>query len=59
MSLRSQQSGLETEVRDLRLNLRAAQIREEIALAMPHLLQRRKKKARKVRRVAKRNAFSG
>jgi hypothetical protein len=38
---------LEGQVRDLRLDLRAAQIREEIALAMPHLLQRtgRRKKA--------------
>jgi hypothetical protein len=45
---------LEGQVRELRLDVRAAQIREEIALAMPHLLQRKggtKKAARrKVRR---------
>jgi hypothetical protein len=32
---------LEAEVRRLRLDLQAAQIREEIALALPHLLRRR------------------
>jgi hypothetical protein len=32
---------LEAQVQSLRLDLRAAQIREEIALAMPHLLHRR------------------
>jgi hypothetical protein len=38
---------LEGQVQELRLELRAAQIREEIALAMPHLLRRprRAKKA--------------
>jgi hypothetical protein len=34
-------AALEAQVRDLRLDLRAAQIREEIALAMPHLARRR------------------
>ena len=34
---------LRKEVQDLKIDLRAAQIREEIALAMPHLLERKKK----------------
>jgi hypothetical protein len=33
-------AALEAAVQELRLDLRAAQIREEIALALPHLLQR-------------------
>lgn len=33
-------AALERAVTDLRIDLRAAQLREEIALAMPHLLQR-------------------
>ena len=35
---------LEQENQDLKIDLRAAQIREEIALAMPHLLERKGKK---------------
>jgi hypothetical protein len=34
-------AALEAEVRDLRLELRAAQVREEIALVLPDLLRRR------------------
>lgn len=33
-------AALEAQLRDLRIDLKAAQVREEIALAMPHLLQR-------------------
>jgi len=40
-------AALEKHLRDLRLDLHAAHIREEIALAMPHLLEAgRKKKPR-------------
>jgi hypothetical protein len=44
---------LETEVQRLQVELRAAQIREEIALVMPHLLRRTraKKKVRTSRRL--------
>ena len=38
---------LEDELRQTRLELQAAQLREEIALTMPHLLQRRKGGAKK------------
>jgi hypothetical protein len=34
-------AALEKEIQELRVNLRASQIREEIALVMPHLLKRR------------------
>jgi hypothetical protein len=48
-------AGLETEVERLRVELHAAQIREELALAMPHLLRRRatskKARSRTTRRV--------
>jgi hypothetical protein len=33
-------AALEAQLLDLRIDLKAAQVREEIALAMPHLLQR-------------------
>lgn len=35
----AQIAALEAEIRDLRIDLKAAQVREEIAVAMPHLLQ--------------------
>jgi len=35
----TQVAALEAEIRDLRIDLKAAQVREEIALVMPHLLQ--------------------
>jgi len=35
----TQVAALQAEVRDLRIDLKAAQVREEIALVMPHLLQ--------------------
>lgn len=46
---------LEAEVRDLKIDLRASQLREEIAVLMPHLLQdaptaAAKKKSRRRRR---------
>jgi transposase-like protein len=45
---------LQAEVRDLKIDLRAAQIREEIAIVMPHLLKpARKKKERSGRRRRK------
>lgn len=49
----SQVTALEAEVRRLRLELQAAQIREEIALTMPHLLRRDigKKRRRRSGRV--------
>jgi hypothetical protein len=47
-------AALEGEVQGLRLELRAAQIREEIALAMPQLL-RRSRRAKKARRPKARN----
>jgi len=34
-------AALEEEVKELRINLRAAQVREEIAIVMPHLLKPR------------------
>jgi hypothetical protein len=37
---------LEAELRDLRLDLRAAQIREEVALVMPQLLARSQRRQR-------------
>jgi hypothetical protein len=37
---------LEQQLRELRLDLHAAHIREEIALAMPHLLESERKKKR-------------
>jgi hypothetical protein len=40
-ALDAERSRLEAEVRGLRLELRAAQVREEIAVALPHLLRRR------------------
>src|SRR5262249_10979586 len=46
---------LETALRDLRVDLRAARIREEIALVLPHLVERRgrvKKAVRSKRRLA-------
>ena len=51
--------GLELENQELKIDLRAAQIREEIALMMPHLLNRKKKetttpKGRKRRKKKKR-----
>jgi hypothetical protein len=56
---RSSESGrslaaLESQVRSLRIDLRAAQVREEIALAMPHLLQRRHRSKKAARRKARR-----
>lgn len=43
---------LESELLELRLDLEASRIREEIAIAMPHLLERniKKKKAQKQKR---------
>jgi len=48
---REQVAALERAVRELKIDLHAAQLREEIALAMPHLLQRvaRRKKAASTR----------
>jgi transposase-like protein len=43
---------LESEVRELRLELRAAQVREEIAVAMPHLLRPRGAVKKKTSRKA-------
>jgi hypothetical protein len=40
-------AALEEQVRDLRLDLHAAHIREEIALAMPHLLEAGRQKKRR------------
>jgi hypothetical protein len=48
---------LEAEIGELRIELRAAQVREEIALVMPHLLRSREpepKKKRRDRRSGKR-----
>jgi hypothetical protein len=48
-------AGLEVEIQKLQVELRASQVREEIALAMPHLLRRartgKKARARKTRRA--------
>jgi hypothetical protein len=56
----SRLTALQAEVQRLQLELRAAQVREEIALAMPQLLHRRgqtkKAAARKGRRPAPRSA---
>jgi hypothetical protein len=49
-----QVADLQGQVRDLRLDLRASQIREEIALAMPHLLQRTGRTKKAARRKARR-----
>jgi hypothetical protein len=49
-----QVAALHAQVRDLRLDLRAAQIREEIALAMPHLLVRTRRSKRRPRRKVRR-----
>jgi hypothetical protein len=38
---------LEEEVRGLRINLEASRIREELAIAMPHLLDNKHKKTKK------------
>lgn len=50
-----QRTELEAEIQNLRIDLRAAQVREEIALTMPHLLRRTKarKKARSKGRRAR------
>jgi hypothetical protein len=55
-----QLAALEKQLRDVRLDLRAAQIREEIALAMPHLLRggRPRRRARKTPRRAGKGAAS-
>ena len=47
---------LESEVRELKIDLRASQLREEIAVVMPHLLQRDgvRKKTRSARKKKKR-----
>lgn len=45
---------LEKLVRELRLDLRAAQIREEVALAMPHLLRKPLRSKRAARRTHRR-----
>lgn len=52
---------LQESNRDLRIDLRAAQIREEIALTMPHLLRRSEKAraARRARRAARRSSATG
>jgi len=44
---------LEHEVQELRIELQAARVRTEIALTMPHLLQRRDRKKNKKRRKKK------
>jgi hypothetical protein len=54
-----QVTALQAQVRDLRLELRAAQIREEIALAMPHLLRRTGRGTRAARRPRRRGGASG
>ncbi len=46
-------ASLEAQVQSLRLDLRAAQIREEIALAMPHLLHRRGRSKKAGRKKAR------
>ena len=45
-ALESKVAELESEVRELRMDLQASRVRTEIALTMPHLLRDRKKKAR-------------
>lgn len=47
---------LQNELQDLRIDVRAAQIREEIALAMPHLLRRKRRGKRKTKRQRRQNS---
>lgn len=47
----SELSQLQAENRELRLELRASHVREEIALAMPHLLRKAEKKSPKVQEL--------
>lgn len=47
-------AALERAVRNLKIDLRAAQLREEIALAMPHLLQRNNRVKKATRRKSPR-----
>jgi hypothetical protein len=47
----TQLAALQATIRELRLDLHAARVREEIALAMPQLLQRAKKGARQAGRL--------
>src|SRR5262249_17761950 len=49
----AQVSALQTELQQLRIDLQTARIREEIALVIPHLLQR--SQARKKTRGGRRN----
>lgn len=51
-------TALEATVRDLRLDLRAAQIREEVALAMPQLLRKPSRTKRAARRTHHRRRAS-
>ena len=44
-------AALEAQVQHLKVELRAAEIREEIALVMPHLLQPRDREAHRKRRL--------
>lgn len=41
---------MQDNIRDLRIDLRAAQIREEIALAMPHLFRRKRRTKKRAKR---------
>src|SRR5579872_192314 len=54
-----QLAALESQVQNLRLDLRAAQIREEIALVMPHLHRRSGRSKTAGRRKARKPAGSG
>jgi hypothetical protein len=52
-STRSNEAALTAELQQLKLDLQAARIREEIALAMPHLLNRSRRKKKGRRRQAR------
>jgi hypothetical protein len=54
-----QLAALQNQVQNLRLDLRAAQIREEIALAMPHLHRRGGRSKTAGRKKARKSAASG
>jgi hypothetical protein len=55
----SRVAALQAEVQSLRLELRAAQVREEIAIAMPQLLRARGKKAARRKRVQRKTRSGG
>lgn len=51
--------GMQDEIRQLRIELRAAQIREEIALLMPHLVKAPEGREKKTNRKARSGGGSG